>query len=67
MGRPKLATSWQQRKSGDIVKEITRNGPESEAPIMMIAANSGFIEQSEIYAFNNASESLKKYILFKKR
>ena len=60
------ALSWEQRKLGDVVKEITRNDPESEAPIMMITANNGFIEQSERYAFNNAGESLKKYILLKK-
>ena len=58
--------SWEQCKLGDVVKEITRNDPESEAPIMMITANNGFIEQSERYAFNNAGESLKKYILLKK-
>lgn len=58
--------SWEQRKLGDVVQEITRNDPESEAPIMMITANNGFIEQSERYAFNNAGESLKKYILLKK-
>ena len=57
---------WEQRKLGDVVQEITRNDPESEAPIMMITANNGFIEQSERYAFNNAGESLKKYILLKK-
>ena len=58
--------AWEQCKLGDVVKEITRNDPESEAPIMMITANNGFIEQSERYAFNNAGESLKKYILLKK-
>ena len=58
--------AWEQRKLGDVVKEITRNDPESKAPIMMITANNGFIEQSERYAFNNAGESLKKYILLKK-
>ena len=58
--------AWEQRKLGDVVKEITRKDPESEAPIMMITANKGFIEQSERYAFNNAGESLKKYILLKK-
>ena len=58
--------TWEQRKLGDVVKEIIRNDPESEAPIMMITANNGFIEQSERYAFNNAGESLKKYILLKK-
>ena len=30
---------------------------------MMITAGNGFIEQSDRYAFNNAGESLKKYIL----
>lgn len=63
---PFYTFSWEQRKLGDVVKEIIRNDPESEAPIMMITANNGFIEQSERYAFNNAGESLKKYILLKK-
>ena len=58
--------AWEQRKLGDVVKEVTRNDPTSEAPIMMITANNGFIEQSERYAFNNAGESLKKYILLEK-
>ena len=58
--------AWEQRKLGEVVKEITRNDPESDAPIMMITANNGFIEQSERYAFNNAGKSLKKYILLKK-
>ncbi|MGN0463075.1 MAG: restriction endonuclease subunit S [Acutalibacteraceae bacterium] len=58
--------AWEQRKAGDVVKEVTRNDPTSEAPIMMITANNGFIEQSERYAFNNAGESLKKYILLEK-
>ena len=40
---------WEQRKLCDVVKEISRNDPESEAPIMMITANNGFIEQSERY------------------
>ena len=44
---PFYTSSWEQRKLGDVVKEITRNDPESEAPIMMITANNGFIEQSE--------------------
>ena len=64
--KKRAASSWEQRKLGDVVKEIIRNDPESEAPIMMITANNGFIEQSERYAFNNAGESLKKYILLKK-
>ena len=61
-----FAVSWEQRKLGEVVTEITRNDPSSDAPIMMITANNGFIEQSERYAFNNAGESLKKYILLQK-
>ena len=58
--------AWEQRKLSSLVDEVTRNDPTSDAPIMMITANNGFIEQSERYAFNNAGESLKKYILLKK-
>ena len=54
---------WEQRKLGEIAKEAVRNDPASDAPIMMITAGNGFIEQSDRYAFNNAGESLKKYIL----
>ncbi len=57
---------WEQRKLGEIATEVNRNDPESIAPIMMITANNGFIEQSERYAFNNAGESLKKYILLER-
>lgn len=58
--------AWEQHKLGEVVKEVTRNDSASEAPIMMITANHGFIEQSERYAFNNAGESLKRYILLEK-
>lgn len=61
-----MTYSWEQRKLGKIVKEVTRNDPTSTAPIMMITAKNGFIEQSERYAFNNAGESLKRYILLEK-
>ena len=57
---------WEQRKLGELVKEVNRTDAESSAPIMMITAENGFINQSERYAFNNAGESLKKYILLKK-
>ena len=58
--------AWEQRKLGELVKEVNRTDAESTAPIMMITAENGFINQSERYAFNNAGESLKKYILLKK-
>ena len=58
--------AWEQRKLSEIATEVKRNNPESTAPIMMITASNGFIEQSDRYAFNNAGESLKKYILLEK-
>lgn len=61
-----LIVTWEQRKLSEIATEIKHNSPDSTAPIIMITANNGFIEQSERYAFNNAGESLKKYILLEK-
>ena len=61
-----LLITWEQRKLEETVNEVTRTDPESTAPIMMITANNGFIEQSDRYAFDNAGESLKKYILLEK-
>lgn len=58
--------AWEQRKLGSIAEVVTRTDAESDAPVMMITANNGFIEQSDRYAFNNAGESLKKYILLEK-
>lgn len=57
---------WEQRKLSSIAEEVTRTDQESTAPVMMITANNGFIEQSDRYAFNNAGESLKKYIVLEK-
>ena len=57
---------WEQRKLGEIVKEVNRVDENSSAPVMMITANDGFIEQSERYSTDNAGKSLKKYILLKK-
>ena len=57
---------WEQRKLGEIVREVTRVDENSKAPVMMITANDGFIEQSERYSTDNAGKSLKKYILLKK-
>ena len=57
---------WEQRKLRDLVKEIKRNDPNSSAPIMMITANDGFINQSERYSTDNAGKSLQKYILLQR-
>ena len=62
----KSTLTWEQRKLGDIAIEVNRTDANSNAPIMMITANDGFIEQSERYAFNNAGESLKRYIVLQK-
>lgn len=58
--------SWEQRKLGSIVKEVTRTDETLDAPVMMITANDGFINQSERYSTDNAGQSLKKYILLHK-
>ena len=50
----------------DVVSEIKRTDEKSNAPVMMITAENGFINQSERYSTNNAGQSLKKYILLKK-
>lgn len=61
-----FAGEWELHSLKEIVKEINRNDPTSDAPIMMITASNGFIEQSDRYSFDNAGDSLKKYILLKK-
>ena len=58
--------AWEQRKLGDIVTEVKRTDENSSAPVMMITANDGFINQSDRYSTNNAGQSLKKYILLEK-
>lgn len=56
---------WKQYKLGNIVTEVTRTDEKSDAPVMMITAENGFIKQSDRYAYNNSGKSLKKYILLK--
>lgn len=51
----------------DIVSEVTRTDKTSNAPIMMITAANGFIDQSDRYSFDNAGQSLAKYIVLKRR
>jgi type I restriction enzyme S subunit len=57
---------WEQRKLDDFVSSITRTDSESTAPVKMISAASGFINQSEKYSSDNAGQSLAKYILLKR-
>ena len=58
-----FTTAWEQRKLGTFIKEINRHDAESTAPVMMIAAATGFIEQSEKYSSDNAGQSLAKYTI----
>ena len=58
--------AWEQRKLSEVVKEVKRTDETSDAPVMMITAENGFINQSERYSTNNAGQSLKKYILLEK-
>lgn len=57
---------WKQRKLSDIVTEVTRTDETSEAPVMMITAENGFIKQSDRYTYNNSGKSIKKYIVLKR-
>ncbi len=57
---------WETISLGNITSEITRTDKTSNAPIMMITAANGFIDQSDRYSFNNAGQSLAKYIVLKK-
>ena len=49
---------WQTLCLKTIALEITRTDKASDAPIMMITAANGFIDQSDRYSFNNAGQSL---------
>ena len=63
---PGFTEPWEQRKLSEVVTEIKRTDEKSDAPVMMITAENGFINQSERYSTNNAGQSLKKYILLEK-
>jgi len=57
---------WKRFKLGDIASIVDRKDSASTAPIMMISAASGFINQSEKYSSNNAGQSLAKYTVLQK-
>jgi type I restriction enzyme S subunit len=55
---------WEQRELGDLAVEVKRKADkDSDAPVMMISASEGFIDQSQRYSNNNAGSSLKNYTL----
>ena len=58
---------WQQCTLGDIAVRVDRKAEaESTAPIMMISASSGFIDQTEKYSVFHAGSSLKNYTLLRR-
>lgn len=57
---------WEEYKLGEIVEIVSRTNEQSNAPVMMITAQNGFINQSERYVYDNTGESLKKYILLRR-
>lgn len=63
---PGFTNDWEQRKLGAYATKIKRVSAESSAPILMITADKGFIEQAQRYSFDNAGKSLKKYTLLNK-
>ena len=58
---------WKFVKLGSLCEKITRKASvDTKAPVMMISASSGFINQSEKYSTDNAGQSLAKYTLLYK-
>ena len=56
--------AWEQRELGECTAKVERKAEiDTDAPIMMISAANGFIEQSEKYSGNNAGSSLANYTL----
>lgn len=71
MNSPKLrfkgyTSEWTPTILSKKISEIKRKAPiGSSAPVMMIAAANGFIEQSQRYSADNAGSSLANYTLLK--
>ena len=51
---------WEEYKLGEIVEIVSRTNEQSNAPVMMITAQNGFINQSERYVYDNTGESLRR-------
>lgn len=57
---------WEKVHLGDLCKRVKRKASsDSLAPVMMISAAEGFINQSEKYSNDNAGDSLVNYTLLK--
>ncbi len=56
---------WDSKQLSEVSSRVSRVNPESTAPVMMISASQGFINQSEKYVYDNAGKSLTKYIEMK--
>lgn len=64
---PQYADEWRPASLSSIATEINRKAPiGSIAPVMMITAANGFIEQSQRYSTDNTGSSLVNYTLLRK-
>lgn len=64
---PQYADDWRPASLSSIATEINRKATiGSIAPVMMITAANGFIEQSQRYSTDNAGSSLVNYTLLRK-
>ena len=63
---PGFEGDYKHKKLKDIAKKIQRKDQNSIAPIMMLSAGAGFINQSEKYSRDNAGQSLAKYTVLNK-
>ena len=63
---PGIVGDYMHKKLKDIAKKIQRKDQNSIAPIMMLSAGAGFINQSEKYSRDNAGQSLAKYTVLNK-
>lgn len=58
---------WEEISLSKICEEVNRKASiDSTAPVMMISAMHGFINQNEKYSTDNAGSSLRNYTLLKK-
>ena len=63
---PEFEGEYTKFKLGDICIKVQRKNQDSDAPIMMLSAGTGFIMQSEKYSRDNAGQSLAKYTILKR-
>lgn len=63
----RFSGEWRYQKIHQISKRIQRKADDKEYPILTISSLSGFIRQDERYSRYMAGESVKNYILLKRK